>query len=148
MKKLNVDWLFSAQCNGELVVVKFVRTSYGKVVHEFLARHNLAPKLFSVSPLPGGWLAVVMEKVEGVPISTPSSVIKESLRTAIQLMHDQGYVHGDLRPQNILVVADRVCITYSTDLWHIPIPGVPACPGSPKCAFSKAEPTTLSTNNE
>ena len=41
-------------------VVKFASISN---VHNLLAGVNLAPKLF---PLPGGWLAVVMEKVEKV----------------------------------------------------------------------------------
>ena len=111
IKKMKTDWLFSAECNGVMVAVKFVRISYGKVVHELLAGKNLAPKLYSVSPLPGGWLAVVMEKVKGVPISTSTDpAIEESLMTAVQLMHSKGYVHGDLRPQNILVVDNRVCI--------------------------------------
>ena len=51
MKKMNTDLLFSAECNGVMVAVKFVHTSYGQVVHELLARSNQAPKLYSVSPL-------------------------------------------------------------------------------------------------
>ncbi len=108
MKRMNAEWLFTAECNGNEVVVKFVRTSYGKVVHEFLARHELAPKLFSVTPLQGGWQAVVMEKTNGATIPlTVTKPIKESLKKAVCLMHEKGYVHGDLRPQNILVVDDN-----------------------------------------
>ncbi len=37
LRSMNADWLFDAECVGNKVVIKFVRMSYGKQVHEFLA---------------------------------------------------------------------------------------------------------------
>ncbi len=49
-----------------------------------------------------------MEKIEGDPIPlTVTEITKQSLNKAMCLMHKEGYVHGDLRPQNILVVEDK-----------------------------------------
>lgn len=111
MKRLTADWLFEADCDGKEVIVKFVTTSYGQDVHNFLAEANLAPKLFSVSPLPGGWLAVVMEKVVGDAMTHQTTEpVKRALEKAVELMHSNGYVHGDLRPQNILVVGNTIRI--------------------------------------
>ena len=112
MKKLNVnvEWVFEASCAGKEVVVKFVR-KYGEDVHRLLASEKLAPELFSVDQLPGGWLAVVMEKVVGEMM--PNKIqkpVKEALKKAVELMRSNGYVHGDLRPQNILVVGDTISI--------------------------------------
>ena len=91
------------------VVVKFVRSHYGKAVHEFLADN--APKLIQCRLLPGGWYAVVMEQSEGTSFTAEvSQTVKQSLRNAVDLMHQNNYVHGDLRQQNILIVSDTVHI--------------------------------------
>ena len=111
MKMLNVEWVFEANCAGKEVVVKFVRKYYGQAVHNLLARKKLAPQLFSVDPLPGGWLAVVMEKVVGEMMPRKiTKPVKVALEKAVGLMHSNGYVHGDLRPQNILVVGNTISI--------------------------------------
>ena len=112
MKKMNnIEWLFEAECNGKKVAVKFVRTFYGEDVHKLLAKHELAPQLFSVTPLDGGWLAVVMEAIEGAPLRRPAAKpVEEALKRAVSLMHTNGYVHGDVRPQNVLVSDNTVRI--------------------------------------
>ena len=45
-------------------VVKFCQT-YSEAVHRLLAGNGFAPKLYGIEVLPGGWLMVVMEEIEG-----------------------------------------------------------------------------------
>ena len=61
----SVMWLFEATLDGNEVVVKFVRSHYGEAVHKLLGDAGFAPKLISCQLLPGGWYAVVMEKLVG-----------------------------------------------------------------------------------
>ncbi len=82
--------------------MKFVRGRYGEAVHKHLASFNFAPKLLTCRTyrltltcrlLPGGWYAVVMEKLKSYSVSF-SDKAKQSLKTAV---HESNYVHGDLR---------------------------------------------------
>ena len=102
---MDVPWLFDAVYYEEPVVVKFVRDHYGAEVHTSLADKNLAPKLHLCERLVGGWYVVIMEKVAGRLLNACvcNAYIKESLNSAVQEMHKNGMVHGDLRPQNILI---------------------------------------------
>ena len=55
----------------------------------------------------------MMERSEGSSFAAAvedSDTVKRSLREAVTLMHQNNYVHGDLRQQNILVVNDKVHI--------------------------------------
>ena len=110
-KMMEIEWLFEADDSGQKVVVKFVRSHYGEDVHRFLAAKQLAPRLISCEKLLGGWYAVVMEKIEGSRLElTVDEPVKKSLEEAVKTMHEEGYVHGDLRRQNILVVDNTVRI--------------------------------------
>ena len=109
----SLSWLFDATLDGKNeVVVKFVRHHYGKDVHKCLADAHFAPTLIECCLLPGGWYAVVMDKVNGNPLSITNrtSEIRQSLHDAVKLMHSKNYVHGDLRPQNFLIVDNSVRI--------------------------------------
>ena len=71
----------------------------------------LRKQLLHCERIAGGWYAVVMAKVEGSPLQlTVDKPVKESFKQVVTKMHEESYVHGDLRPQNILVVNDRVCV--------------------------------------
>ena len=107
-----IKWLFSATMDDTDVCVKFVPRRYGTEVHRFLAHHNLAPQLLKTAKLPGGWIAIVMEKiVHGHTLQKPvSPQVQECLRQVLHLMHTEQYVHGDLRPQNIIVAENKVYI--------------------------------------
>ncbi len=106
-KLAEINWLFEAtRDDGVEVVVKFVRGQYGEAVHKHLASFNFAPKLFTCRLLPGGWYAVVMEKLKSSSASF-SDKAKQSLKTAVKKMHESNYVHGDLREQNIMVMDDE-----------------------------------------
>lgn len=114
-------WMFKAQRlassakeGPEYVVIKFVRSNYGYDPHELLAAKNFTPiKLFHYDLLSGEWIAVVMEFVKGrmSPEDKKNQKVQSQLQNAVKLLHDSGYVHGDLRCQNIIVRDDdSICI--------------------------------------
>ena len=105
-------WLYSAKVNDTDVCVKFVPRRYGQEVHQFLADHNLAPQLLQTATLPGGWIAIVMEKiVSGQTLEKPvSPQVQQSLRRVLHVLHTKTCVHGDLRAQNIIVAENKVYI--------------------------------------
>ena len=123
--KVNVEYdahlkrgVFDAQWNGEGVIVKFTREKrYGKAVHKFCADSGFAPKLYEVDKRSLAAISsrvVVMEKIEGVRLSTVPAkkgafdlqAIKRNIQAAITAIHGQGFVHGDFRSENILVLPD------------------------------------------
>ena len=104
----DIPWLFTATFHGDAVVVKFARSHYGTDVHKFLAHHRLAPQLLHTALLPGKWHVVVMEEIRGSPLQAPSEQVQTAVRGAVDKMAAENYVHGDLRPQNILVVNDSM----------------------------------------
>ena len=107
------EMVFEAEKEGQKVVVKFSR-KYGLNAHEELAESNLAPEVISHETLAGGWNAVVMKKVDGIAVSDLTSVSQETkneLKEVLQVLSSANFVHGDLRPQNILVTGDQhVCV--------------------------------------
>ena len=98
------DRVFQATADGKSVVVKFVVGEYGLDAHNCLAEKNLAPKILHSAKLRGGWVVVVMEKIQNSV--TLSSACETSLRCAVNTLHSEGFIHGDLRPPNILALAD------------------------------------------
>ena len=100
-------------CTRQSIHMQVNPDHYGEAVHKYLAEAGFAPKLIQCDLLPGGWYAVVMEKLNGDSILTTAVSecdIKHSLRAAVDLMHRKNYVHGDLRPQNLLIVDRSVHI--------------------------------------
>ncbi|KAG6847753.1 hypothetical protein H0H93_006195 [Arthromyces matolae] len=103
--------VYQAQdCHGNLYAVKFTR-SYSTEAHRFLAEHDLAPKLrFSREIVEGsGWIVVVTDWSAGSLFE--ENVSREEKQTAwlkvkvaVQLLHDGGFVHGDIRGPNIVII--------------------------------------------
>ena len=101
------------------VIVKFTR-SYCIEAHNICFSCNYgAPQLFHSEKLSGGWIVLIMEKLEHMVESksyTDAQCL--SLHNIINEMHSHGYVHGDLRNCNILIGgqkgqlinANRVCL--------------------------------------
>ena len=89
------------------VVVKFVK-NYGEKVHKLLSENGMAPTIRSIQKLPGGWIVVIMDEVQGERLSsnTLPQDAKESFRSFKNhlkyLLRSNHFVHGDLRPQNII----------------------------------------------
>jgi hypothetical protein len=99
---------FSDKDLGTLCV-KFTRR-YSKEDHRFLAQLGYAPRLRAVMRLPGGWNMVVMDYSEYMQLCDPmlpiyelQHTIKAKVSEAVQKLHDAGFVHGDIRPPNVLV---------------------------------------------
>ena len=110
------------------IVVKFV-TTYGDGVHRFLADKGYAPQLLYCGPIPEAdtilaniplpmtegaidrrllplMRMVVMDYVK--PSGYPAEqVAREQLERVLDLLHDEGYVFGDLRKPNILFDVDK-----------------------------------------
>ncbi|CAG8666149.1 5271_t:CDS:2 [Funneliformis caledonium] len=85
------------------LIVKFAK-KYGNDAHLVCANLDIAPKLFGIEKVSGGWFMVVMEYLDGYEAISekPSAQIQQQICTATQKMHQAGYVHGDLRHSNIL----------------------------------------------
>ena len=97
------------------VVVKFAY-KYNREAHRLLEAAKQAPRLrhCEYEPSVGLWV-VVMDYVEhGVVLgenqrlTEPSHI--HSLRAAVQNLHRVGFVFGDLRRPNVLVVDDKVVL--------------------------------------
>jgi serine/threonine protein kinase len=108
------------------VVVKFVYSysgSYGTAVHQFLHGLGLAPRLYSAVDLHRGLVMVVMERLdfqEGIGgwvelgtfekrLGNMADAVRSKLEQIIARLQEQGMVHADLRPQNIMVKVDGQC---------------------------------------
>jgi len=95
---------------GRKLIIKFCQT-YSNEVHQLLAEKSLAPRLYGIEKVAGGWLMVVMEEIQdAVPWSRESHAEVEALKDQLQQVlatlspkEGQQYVHGDLRPPNVLV---------------------------------------------
>jgi len=102
--------LWDATYRGEPVYVKFTET-YHKHAHEILANCNppLAPRLYFADELVGGVWMVVMEKLDypsaeqAFPDARLPESVQEDVKKALELLHQQHLVFGDLRRPNIMV---------------------------------------------
>lgn len=90
------------------IVVKFVER-YGVDAHRILADAGYAPKLLHFgSAFPGivgykGAFMVVMEYVEGTNADSLTEDAYHGLRNAVDILHQAGFVHGDIRIPNVLL---------------------------------------------
>jgi serine/threonine protein kinase len=105
----------------EQIVVKFVET-YSDRAHRLLAGQRLAPKLHyfgslqfdSKQPTYPKLSMVVMDYVDGktFALAKPSMdkhatvKVKQEIIRALDLLHGNGLVFGDLRPPNVMVTKD------------------------------------------
>ena len=93
---------------GQHLICKFTET-YSEEAHQLLAKHKLAPALYAVEPVSGSWKMVVMEDLccfrsIGQCDQIPDNEKRmHELQRAVNLLHKKGYVHGDLRPPNIMI---------------------------------------------
>ena len=94
--------------NKKEVIVKLTR-QYFPLLHSFCASRGCAPQLLGYGAIPGGWLVVVMEKIEQQD-SNLQCYAQEHLQTwtkdlksLVHDFHDKGWVHGDLRDANMIV---------------------------------------------
>ena len=89
------------------IVVKFA-LRYGIDVHEFLASKEQAPKVFHFKKLAGDWCVVVMEEIDGKELTHPvERPALGNIQAVVENLRLKDFVHGDLRCQNILLLADK-----------------------------------------
>lgn len=92
----------------ELFVLKFARGRYGINQHKVAAELGHAPQLLGYREIPGGFFCVAMERLDDTWVMYDSSsstddVIAAVLEAYKKVFKDKNFVHGDLRPGNILV---------------------------------------------
>ena len=113
-EKLRSSAIFTAELvdSGRKVVVKFT-PAYCPEAHSLLADHDLAPTLHVCTKLKGGLWMVVMDRVEGERLvemlpkgGTPMKVYDQA-KEAVDLLHAEDLVFGDLRPGNMIYDSKR-----------------------------------------
>jgi len=112
--------IFNAKLDGSDVLAKMSYRTYGTAVQQFLAGHDLAPKLLGTCTLDDRLTVYVMEKLDNnwMTLAAWERSIAPGLRptirpqlenqiiSIIELLEQQGYVHGDLRTTNIMIRKD------------------------------------------
>jgi hypothetical protein len=101
------------------IMVKFV-DNYGIKAHMKLAAVGLAPKLLYYGtphfdhddPSYGNYRMVVMEYIEGRTLSNAGNAVdreyvKNRIREAVELLHSDNLVFGDLRSPNVMITDEN-----------------------------------------
>ncbi|KAK1227057.1 hypothetical protein PQX77_009967 [Marasmius sp. AFHP31] len=109
--------IFTAQRCGIDYIVKFTR-HYSEEAHQYLASLSFAPKLFQCKALPGGWIAVLMERSDYTRVDELTNdqrqLVKGKVSEIVEMFHGQDVVHGDIRAANLLV--DEKSLTAGGDV--------------------------------
>jgi len=117
-QQLLLATLNSPSYSNQPVVVKLVSRSYSQQVHEHLAAKGLAPKLYGYAKVDGAPTAYVMEYLDPSEWETlhrfmnaSSTVLsrtelRKALEDIVRALKSKNYVHGDLRPNNIVIRKD------------------------------------------
>jgi serine/threonine protein kinase len=109
--------LFRGMVNEKCVLIKYTEW-YGKAVHQLLADNRLAPELLATQQV-GRFTAVVMVELESA-VNIAEFLIKHhdqksellcQCKNVLEVLGTKNFVHGDLRPCNILVSERQVYIT-------------------------------------
>jgi hypothetical protein len=109
--------LFSAFVNGGQqdgnCIVKFTQR-YSEAAHLCLASYNSAPTLRHCNRISTTWTAVVMDRstyttLYGLCLTEDQQEkVRRKVGETLQVLHDAGFVHGDLRDTNILIDLDSL----------------------------------------
>jgi hypothetical protein len=89
-------------------IVKFTQ-QYLEAAHLFLQSYNSAPTLQHCIRISAEWTAVVMDMsrykmLYGLSLTKDQQEkIQQKVEKTIQVLHDAGFVHGDVRSTNILI---------------------------------------------
>lgn len=93
------------------VIVKFT-DRYNAEAHRDAAKEGYAPRLYFDEEVIGGLTMVVMERLDGKPMSErvenslPPSVF-EDIENALKFLHAKNIVFGDLRAANVIIVGGK-----------------------------------------
>jgi hypothetical protein len=104
--------IFHAEYEGKPVLVKFCER-YSQDAHRTLAAAGLAPALHFCSLITGDVFMVVMDRVDSQDAyhefrhrELPSTVLND-VKLALEKLHEEGLVFGDVRRPNIMVYKSR-----------------------------------------
>jgi len=106
-RKLVFSAIVNQPGSGELIV-KFTQ-KYSEAAHNHLASHSLAPRIWKFIRISANWTAVVMEKSKcqvlfGLELSKAErEKVKCKVRNIVRILHEGGFVHGDIRDANLLI---------------------------------------------
>ena len=91
------------------MVIKFVKR-YSQECHSRCFELGIAPELLAFQPLPGGWHVVIMEFLQSYEtlfvLHRDRKVTDKmigAVEKAVGKLHEEDFVHGDLRLPNIMV---------------------------------------------
>jgi len=97
-------------------IIKFVPGGYGYDVHHYCQDKNIAPKIIAFETLEGDWKMIIMEYLAPDSFenlytylqihklnNTDKQLLKGKAMDIVKLLHDVGFVHGDLRPSNFMI---------------------------------------------
>jgi len=89
---------------GQEVVVKFVQGSYGIEAHRAMAERGMAPSVYAHEAHGARWYVVVMAFIGGRTLHETGvgEAQAEQLTSLIGALHEDGFVFGDFRLQNII----------------------------------------------
>jgi hypothetical protein len=103
---LDSKLMFLAKAGESDILIKFTRR-YSEDAHRHCAKENVAPKLYAVQHLAGGWLMAVMEyldpEVYQCLLPPPDPKLQEGMRQVVHTLHSGDFVHGDVRGPNVMV---------------------------------------------
>lgn len=100
--------IFIATFDQSKVFIKFTQ-QYSKGAHQHCAAAGIASHLYTVSSLPAGWSMVVMDYLDPTmyrtlePQDKYSAGLVEEVERSVRILHNGGYVHGGVRPVNVMV---------------------------------------------
>ena len=104
-------FLAKRSSDNKQCIVKFME-KYGDNVHRYLFGKGLAPELYDVSVMRGSWKAIIMELLPGTSLHD-TDLDNEKIMKVIgclenikKTLQDSPYVHGDLRPNNLIFTSD------------------------------------------
>jgi hypothetical protein len=109
--------LFKGVVDEKCVVIKYAER-YSEAVHQLLADNGLAPELLATQQI-GRFTAVVMVELENA-INIEEFLIKHrdqkselllQCKKILEVLGAKNFVHGDLRPCNLLVSESQVYVT-------------------------------------
>lgn len=98
--------------DGRDIIIKFTQR-YNEAAHKLCAEKNMAPQLLYVGKEVYGWCMIVMEYIDGITLSEANLTrdvyleVLKKVKEAINILHENNIVFGDLRPPNIMVQRNR-----------------------------------------
>lgn len=107
-------FLVKEKLSGINKIVKFTKSHYCNDLHDLLYKHGFAPKRYTTEELPGDWRMVVMEYLDTnqycnlhtllFDLKTKKDEIVKRLKEILNVIHQNGFVHGDFRPNNLIII--------------------------------------------